>query len=90
MFDNLGYVGEIQQKIKELEVSIKALRKTGSEFAMAEREYKKQLAKTALELRDKKMAVDYTSTLNLPKTEFSMRANLPQREPEIAVRLRIP
>ena len=29
------------------------------------------------------MAVDYTSTLNLPKTEFSMRANLPQREPEM-------
>ncbi len=29
------------------------------------------------------MAVDYTSTLNLPKTDFSMRANLPQREPEM-------
>ncbi len=29
------------------------------------------------------MAQDYTSTLNLPKTEFSMRANLPQREPEM-------
>ncbi|MBQ7153695.1 MAG: isoleucine--tRNA ligase [Clostridia bacterium] len=29
------------------------------------------------------MAKDYTSTLNLPKTEFSMRANLPQREPEM-------
>ncbi len=28
------------------------------------------------------MSKDYTSTLNLPKTEFSMRANLPQREPE--------
>lgn len=28
------------------------------------------------------MATDYTSTLNLPKTAFSMRANLPQREPE--------
>ncbi|MBE6631985.1 MAG: isoleucine--tRNA ligase [Ruminococcaceae bacterium] len=26
---------------------------------------------------------DYTSTLNLPNTSFSMRANLPQREPEI-------
>ena len=30
-----------------------------------------------------KMAKDYTGTLNLPKTGFSMRANLPQREPEI-------
>ena len=29
------------------------------------------------------MAKDYTSSLNLPKTEFSMRANLPQREPEM-------
>ena len=29
------------------------------------------------------MAKDYTSTLNLPKTDFSMRANLPQREPEM-------
>ena len=28
------------------------------------------------------MSKDYTSTLNLPKTEFSMKANLPQREPE--------
>ena len=28
------------------------------------------------------MAKDYTSTLNLPNTSFSMRANLPQREPE--------
>ncbi len=28
------------------------------------------------------MAKDYTSTLNLPKTEFSMKANLPVREPE--------
>ena len=29
------------------------------------------------------MAKDYTSTLNLPKTDFPMRANLPQREPEM-------
>ncbi len=29
------------------------------------------------------MSKDYTATLNLPKTEFSMRANLPQREPEM-------
>ena len=28
------------------------------------------------------MAKDYTSTLNLPTTEFPMRANLPQREPD--------
>ena len=29
------------------------------------------------------MAADYTNTLNLPKTEFPMRASLPQREPEM-------
>ncbi len=28
------------------------------------------------------MPKDYTSTLNLPQTSFSMRANLPQKEPE--------
>ena len=27
------------------------------------------------------MAKDYTSSLNLPKTEFSMRGNLTQKEP---------
>ena len=26
---------------------------------------------------------DYGKTLNLPKTDFSMRANLPQNEPKI-------
>ena len=29
------------------------------------------------------MAKDYSSTPNLPKTDFPMRANLPQREPEM-------
>lgn len=29
------------------------------------------------------MAKDYTSTLNLPKTSFAMRGNLPQREPDM-------
>ncbi len=29
------------------------------------------------------MAQDYTKTLNLPQTDFSMRANLPTKEPEI-------
>ncbi|MCW5890637.1 MAG: isoleucine--tRNA ligase [bacterium] len=32
--------------------------------------------------------MDYKSTLNLPRTEFPMRANLPQREPEILARWR--
>ena len=29
------------------------------------------------------MGSDYSKTMNLPKTDFPMRANLPQREPEI-------
>lgn len=57
MFDNLGYVGEIQTKIKELETSIKALRQTGKKFAEAERDYKIQLRKSALELRSMNMPV---------------------------------
>ena len=32
------------------------------------------------------MSKDYTSTLNLPSTEFSMRANLPEREPQTLAR----
>ncbi|GAX90987.1 isoleucine--tRNA ligase [Effusibacillus lacus] len=32
------------------------------------------------------MATDYSKTLNLPETEFPMRGNLPQREPEIQKR----
>ena len=31
--------------------------------------------------------VDYGKTLNLPRTDFPMRGNLPQREPEIAKRI---
>jgi isoleucyl-tRNA synthetase len=30
--------------------------------------------------------MDYKSTLNLPKTDFPMKANLPQREPEMLAR----
>ena len=29
------------------------------------------------------MSQDYNDTLNLPKTDFPMRANLPQNEPKI-------
>jgi isoleucyl-tRNA synthetase len=29
------------------------------------------------------MPVDYNATINLPKTEFPMRAGLPKREPEM-------
>ena len=29
------------------------------------------------------MSQDYNATLNLPKTDFPMRGNLPEREPDI-------
>ena len=32
---------------------------------------------------EKQEKVDYSSTLNLPKTDFPMRANLPENEPKI-------
>lgn len=48
---------EIQQKTKELDVAIKYLRKSGSSFAEAERDYKVTLRTEALKLRDQGMAV---------------------------------
>ena len=32
------------------------------------------------------MAKDFNDTLNLPKTDFPMRAGLPKREPEMQAR----
>ena len=46
--------GEIEQKIKELDVSVKSLRKTGTEFAEAERAYKQKLSEQALKLKSVK------------------------------------
>jgi isoleucyl-tRNA synthetase len=34
-------------------------------------------------MAEKKQKTEYKTTLNLPKTSFSMKANLPQREPEV-------
>lgn len=48
---------ELQQKTHELDVSIKALRKTGTEYAEAERAYKIKLREECLKLRDQGMAV---------------------------------
>lgn len=48
---------EIQQKTKELDVAIKYLRKSGSAYAEAERDYKVLLRTEALKLRDQGVAV---------------------------------
>ena len=48
---------ELQSKTKQLEVSIKALRKSGTDYAEAERDYKVLLRTECLKLRDQGMAI---------------------------------
>ena len=48
---------EIQQKTKQLDYSVKELRKSGTAYAEAERAYKVKLRETALRLRSQDMAV---------------------------------
>ena len=48
---------ELQQKTRELEISIKSLRRTGSEYAQAEKDYKVLLRLECLKLRDEGMAI---------------------------------
>lgn len=50
-------LNEIQQKTRDLNISIKKLRETGSEYARAEADYKMILRTEALKLRDTGMAV---------------------------------
>ena len=48
---------ELNQKIKELEVSIKQLRKNGTAYAEAERDYKVLLRQEILKMRDEAPAI---------------------------------
>ena len=48
---------EIQQKTAQLDVSVKRLRKSGTAYAEAERDYKILLRSKCLELRDSGMAI---------------------------------
>lgn len=48
---------EIQAKMKQLEVSLKSLRKTGEAYALAERDYKEAVSKKVLELKAQDMPV---------------------------------
>lgn len=48
---------ELQTKTKQLEIAVKALRKTGTAYAQAERDYKVHLRTECLRLRDEGMAV---------------------------------
>ena len=48
---------ELQGKTKQLDVSIRALRKSGTDYAEAERAYKVLLRTECLKLRDEGMAI---------------------------------
>ena len=48
---------ELQTKKKELEISIKQLRKSGTGYAQAEKDYKILLRQECLKLRDEGMAI---------------------------------
>lgn len=50
-------IQELQQKTRELDTSIKLLRKNGTAYAQAERDYKILLRKECLKLRDEGMAI---------------------------------
>lgn len=52
---------EIQSKTRQLEYSVKELRKSGTAYAEAERSYKVKLRETALRLRSQDMAVGMIS-----------------------------
>ena len=53
----MDLLNELNQKIRELECSIKSLRKTGTAYAEAEKNYKIKLREECLKLRDDGMAI---------------------------------
>ncbi len=48
---------ELNEKVKQLEISIKELRNSGTSYATAERDYKILLRQECLKLRDEGMAI---------------------------------
>ena len=48
---------ELEQKLNQLNVSVKMLRTSGTEYAQAERDYKVLLRQKCLELREQGMAI---------------------------------
>ena len=53
----MDLVNELQAKIKQLELSVKELRTSGTNYAKAERDYKILLRQECLKLRDEGMAI---------------------------------
>lgn len=59
----MDLLNELEMKIQELEVSIRSLRKTGQNYAEAEREYKILLRQEVLKLRDEGQAIGVISLI---------------------------
>lgn len=53
----MDLVNELQDKIRQLEMSLRELRKSGTNYAKAERDYKILLRQECLKLRDEGMAI---------------------------------
>jgi len=53
----MDLLNELQQKIRELDISVKSLRTNGTKFAEAERDYKITLRQEVLKLRDEGIAI---------------------------------
>lgn len=53
----MDLLNDLQSKIKQLELSVKELRTSGTNYAKAEREYKILLRQECLKLRDEGMAI---------------------------------
>ena len=53
----MNLFNELQLKTKELDVSIKSLRQSGTNYAQAERDYKVLLRQECLKLRDDGLAI---------------------------------
>ena len=54
---SIDLIQDLQQKMDELNVSLKHLRKTGTAYAQAERDYKILLRQECLKLKDEGMAI---------------------------------
>lgn len=59
----MDLLNELQQKTKELNISIKKLRETGTTYAEREKEYKIAVNKKALELRENGVPVTLIQTV---------------------------
>lgn len=53
----MDLLNELNQKLSQLDISVKQLRITGSTYAKAERDYKVKLREECLKLRDEGMAI---------------------------------